>query len=126
MWPLRTVGILYLLSGLWCAFQYQLAAGFIGYTLDEPAGTVEFISVYGGIQIGIALAALYFSYKPELANVATLFALFISVGLLAFRVVSMGLFGFNAALLGMAVIELLIVGLLIFQLTRLQRKPRQG
>lgn len=116
MWPLRIVGILYLLSGLWCTFQYQLAAEYIGYTLVEPTGAVEFLSVYGGIQVGLAFAALYFSFKPHQAQIASLFTLFISLGLLLFRCVSMSLLAASPALISMAVVELFIVLLLMYQL----------
>lgn len=116
MWPLNVVGILYLLSGVWCTFRYQLAAGYVGYELQGNKGAVEFLSVYGGIQLGLALAVLYFSFKKEHVRVATQFTMFISVGLLLFRGGSMSLLGSDPALWVMASVELFIVLLLAYQL----------
>ena len=45
----RGVGILYLLSGLWCALKPELAAEFLGLHFSTSAGKAEFFSVYGRV-----------------------------------------------------------------------------
>jgi predicted RND superfamily exporter protein len=117
--------MLYLLSGLWCTFQYQLAAKYVGYVLVENRAVVEFLSVYGGIQVGLALAVFYFSGRPKGSRDAVLFTLFISLGLFAYRVGAMSLLGSDPALLAMACVELVIVILLVYQLLHQLRKERK-
>lgn len=115
----RLVGLLYLVSGLWCGFQAHLAAEFVGYTLSDPIGLVEFVSVYGGIQVGIGLAILFLSRIKAFALSAVIFSLFISASLLAFRLIALVSIGVSDNLLMMAGVECLIVVLLVMQYRRL-------
>lgn len=115
MWPLRLVGGVYLLSGLWCAINPQLAAGFLGFNL-LPHGLTEFFSVYGGLQVGLALAMIFASFKREYLAGAIFFAWMTSLGLLAFRILAILIYGGNTGVYAMAALELAIVALLSWPL----------
>jgi len=105
MLAFRCVGLLYLLSGMWCALRPQLAAEFLGFTLNSPLGLAEFFSVYGGLQCGIALAILITSFIPSYRIASSFFALIVSLGLFAFRSVSALLIDQSAPLLFMLCLE---------------------
>ena len=120
MWPLRIVGGLYLVSGLWCALNPELAAGFLGFTL-LPNGLTEFFSVYGGLQVGLAMAMILASTKPEYLAGGVFFAWVTSLGLLAFRIMGVLLYGGDAGIYAMAVLELGIVLLLSWPLLQAQK-----
>lgn len=109
---LRVVGVLYLLSGLWCAWQPVAASGFLGFVLNSELAFSEFFSVYGGLQVGLGLAMLGASFRPAYIEAALYFAYVFSISLFLFRVVSAWLWGWNMALLGMLVLEAVLATLL--------------
>lgn len=120
MWPLRIVGGLYLVSGLWCALNPELAAGFLGFTLLQN-GLTEFFSVYGGLQVGLAMAMILASFKPAYLAGGVFFAWVTSLGLLGFRIMGVLLYGADAGVYAMAALELAIVLLLTWPLFKPQK-----
>jgi hypothetical protein len=108
MWVLKVVGSLYFVSGFWCAFKPALAASFLGFTLSD-IGLSEFVSVYGGLQVGLGLAMLLSSTKPSYIEAAVFFALITSAGLLAFRIFAISSIAANNGVYAMAVLEGAIV-----------------
>lgn len=114
MWTLRTVGLIYLLSGIWCALKPELAAGFLGFSLT-PAGRSEFFAVYGGLQVGIALAMIMSSLHKGYIEGALYFSLVLSAGLLGFRLLGMGMIEANSGLMAMAILEAVFVAVLVRQ-----------
>lgn len=105
---LRVVGWLYLLSGGWCAFAPELAAGFLGFSFTGNTGYAEFFAVYGGLQVGLGAAIVMCSLSSRYIEAALYFSAILSSGLLTFRIVGMLLYGFNSELAGMALLETLI------------------
>ena len=105
MLAFRSVGILYLLSGLWCAIQPELAANFLGFKFSHAAGKAEFFSVYGGLQFGIAVAILGSSIIPAYRLGASFFAFIFSLGFFVFRLLSLALIDQSSALIYMACLE---------------------
>lgn len=120
MWSLRIVGLLYLLSGLWCAINPELAASFLGFSLTD-IGLSEFVSVYGGLQVGLALAMLISSCNPRYIEASVFFALVTSLGLFLFRVIAVISIAANPGVYAMAVLELIIVLLLASTYHRLRQ-----
>jgi hypothetical protein len=114
MWALRSVGILYLLSGLWCALNPQLASDFLGF-MATNTGLSEFFSVYGGLQVGLGLAMLIASAKPDYVEASLLFALITSLGLLMFRLIALVKFDATEGIYAMAMLETVFVIVLGFQ-----------
>ncbi|MFT7184730.1 MAG: hypothetical protein ACI84K_000096 [Pseudohongiellaceae bacterium] len=118
MLAFRSVGILYLLSGLWCALKPELAAGFLGLEFSHVAGKAEFFSVYGGLQVGIAIAILACSLIPTYQLGASFFAFLVSFGLFGFRLLSVISIDQSSVLIYMLFFE----GFLAFLLFMVWRK----
>lgn len=110
----RLIGILYVVSGCWCAFQLDLAAGFLGFQFFSEAGRAEFFAVYGGLQVGLGLAFLLTSFKLVYLEASMYFSAIFSSLLALFRLVSLFVFGFIDSLVVMFVLEVLIASLLWF------------
>ena len=105
---LRVVGCLYVLSGGWCAFSPELAAGFLGFSFTGSTGYAEFFAVYGGLQLGLGAAIVLCSLNRRYIEAAFYFSAILSTGLLIFRILGMLLYGFSPELAGMALLETLI------------------
>jgi hypothetical protein len=85
---LRVVAALYALSGLWCLFQSETAAAYVGYGASSSVAAAEFFTVYGGIQLGLGLA-MWLGAKIERYQEATLFfAMVFSLVLVTARLIS--------------------------------------
>ncbi len=108
MWALRSIGILYLLSGLWCALNPQVASEFLGYMLTN-VGLSEFFAVYGGLQVGLGVAMLVASIKTEYIEASLLFASITSLGLLVFRLIALVRFDASEGIVAMVILEAVIV-----------------
>jgi hypothetical protein len=108
MWALRSIGILYLLSGLWCALNLQVASEFLGYMLTN-VGISEFFAVYGGLQVGLGVAMLIASIKTEYIEASLLFASITSLGLLVFRLIALVRFDASEGIVAMVILEAVIV-----------------
>lgn len=104
----RLFGCLYLVSGLWCAFQSELAAKFLGFELLTGLGRSEFLSVYGGLQLGIGAAMLVSSFKAEYLEASVYFSAIFSTFLAVFRMASFVIFGIIDEFIFMLVLEVLM------------------
>jgi hypothetical protein len=108
-------------SGLWCAFQPELAASFLGFTLND-IGLSEFVSVYGGLQVGLGMAMLLSCTKPDYLEGAVFFALITSLGLFIFRLIAISSIAANGGVYAMAILEGVIVLALFLQFRSLLRR----
>jgi len=89
------VGLIYLGLSLWCSFAPQHTSGVVGLDLRPGAGDVEFLTVYGGLEMGLATLLLMPLCWPDSLK-STLWAcvlvhacivLFRSIGFIAYGVV---------------------------------------
>ena len=110
----RICGFLYLVSGVWCALQLELASGFLGFVLETELAKSEFFSVYGGLQIGLGLSMLITSLQPRYLEASLFYSAIFSSTLAVFRMLSFLVFGVVQALLMLLIIELLIACVLCF------------
>ena len=108
----RLFGFLYLVSGLWCAFQSELAAKFLGFELAIGLGDSEFLSVYGGLQLGMGIAMLVSSFKAEYLDARVYFSAIFSSFLALFRMFSFVKFGFMDEFIFMFVLEVFMGAIL--------------
>lgn len=108
----RLFGFLYLVSGLWCVFQAELAAKFLGFELATGLGKSEFLSVYGGLQLGIGIAMLVSSFKAEYLEASVYFSAIFSSFLALFRMFSFVKFGFMDEFIFMFVLEVFMGAIL--------------
>jgi len=120
MWSLRIVGILYLLSGLWCAANPATSANFLGFIIVDQ-GLTEFFSVYGGLQLGLGAAMILSSLKPQFLLGGLFFALVTSSGLLMARLVALINYGGNEGIYAMTILETVIVIILAIPFYRAQK-----
>jgi hypothetical protein len=104
----RVFGFLYLVSGLWCVFQLELVAGFIGFELLAEIGQSEFFTVYGGLQVGIGMSMLMTSLKAEYLEAGVYFSAIFSSFLALFRVSSFVVYGFIESFGVIVVLEVFI------------------
>ena len=110
----RLIGILYIVSGCWCAFRLDLAADFLGVQCYSEGGRAEFFAVYCGLQVGLGLAFLLSSFKSVYLEASMYFSAIFSSLLALFRLVSLFVFGFIGSLVVMFVLEVLIASFLWF------------
>ena len=108
----RSVGFLYFASGLWCAFQLDLATNFLGFYNLSEKGVGEFFSVYGGLQVGIGLAIVLCSFRDNYREAGVYFSAIFSTLLVVFRLSSFVLYGGLESFAIMAVLEVLIAFIL--------------
>lgn len=106
----NAIAILYVLSGLWCSFQPLKSMGFLGYAEVRhiEASVAEFVTVYGGLQLGIGLAMLTANLFPQYYGGTLLFAAVLSLLLIFMRVVSMMTYGWFEEGLMMGGLELVL------------------
>ena len=53
---LTIVGLVYLGLALWCSLQPQTTSDKVGFQLRGGSGLSEFVTVYGGLEFGLAVA----------------------------------------------------------------------
>jgi len=105
MISLRIVGVLYLVSGLWCALNIEVSAHFLGIVLTNAVARSEFLSVYGGLQIGLGVAAILSSFRRDYHEGALYFSAIYSTSLFVFRCMSVFMGSQQSAVIGMCVLE---------------------
>ncbi|WP_298862971.1 DUF4345 family protein [uncultured Gimesia sp.] len=117
---LALMGILYVLLALWCAIAPESTSQSVGFTLQPGSGQSEFLTVYGGLELGLALVFLW----PLLQRAVTQFSLGVCLmvhgSLVLFRTVGFFLFtGFESTTFYLAGGEWLIF---LISLTLLYRQ----
>lgn len=85
---------LYLLSGLWCTFMAERSMTFLGYEATSQFSVGEFITVYGGLQIGIGLAMIAVNWLPQYFGGTLFFATVFSIVLILARIATLITYGF--------------------------------
>ena len=123
MITLRVIGALYLLSGIWCAWQVELASAFLGFTLSGELAHSEFFSVYGGLQVGLGIAMLGASFRAGYIEAALYFAYVFSITLFLFRVASSLLWGWSSTVLAMLILEAILATTLCIVWAKSRHKP---
>ncbi len=90
---LAIVGALYVFLAGWCAVQPVKTAKSIGYDLVGGGGLSEYVTVYGGIQLALALIFLWPLYRVEDTNAALAVCLVVHASLVVFRTAGFFMFG---------------------------------
>lgn len=80
---------LYAVFGLWCALRLDATAASLGYTTLSSSGRSEYLTVYGGLQWGLALIFLYLASKPELHRAGVVIALALYAPIVLHRMISL-------------------------------------
>ena len=89
---LTAIGLLYFWLAAWCSFQPAETSGLVGFQLRPGSGQSEFLTVYGGLELGLALTLLWPLIQSSATRLALLNCTLIHGCLVLFRGVSFFLF----------------------------------
>jgi hypothetical protein len=103
---------LYAAFSILCSMNVPGTSSALGYKSLSPSGHSEYLTVYGGLQIGLALFFGAAAYRPEWNRPALLMALCLYAGIFLFRSISvMKHWPVEKTTLGVASLELaLLIG----------------
>jgi len=100
---------IYLLLAGWCALAPARTAAAVGYASLTRSGQVEYLTIYGGLQLGLAILFAWFAWSQQMRTGLVLalalyapIVLFRSIGLLRWWPV-------ETATLALAVVEWLML-----------------
>lgn len=92
--------VIYAAFSVWCALAPQQTATFLGLGRLNPAGEAEYLTVYGGLQGGLAVFYLLAALLPVHQRTALMFSVCLYGGLVLFR--SLAIAGIGWSQLGNA------------------------
>ena len=107
---LTLVGGLYVFLGIWCSFLPGRASKTVGFELTPGSGQSEFLTVYGGLEVGMGLIFLWPLLKPGETEFALKACLIIHACLVLFRSIGFAAFqNFDPATYKLAIGEWVIL-----------------
>ena len=77
--------VLYALSAAWCSLRWAATSRSLGYLALDAGGRSEYLTVYGGLQLGLALCFAWTALRPELHRTGLLLALALYLPIVLFR-----------------------------------------
>ncbi|MDY6830167.1 MAG: DUF4345 family protein [Pseudomonadota bacterium] len=105
MWTLMPFGLIYLGLGFWCLAAPEIAAGGIDYLLQSDTARAEFITIYGGLDLGVGLAMLWCGWIPRLRLGALVFSAIFSLCIALTRSATLLAYSTSSLLVQLAVVE---------------------
>jgi hypothetical protein len=85
---LTVVSLLYFALAIWCTVAPHVTAGKVGFQLNGGSGQSEFVTVYGGLEFGMALIFLLAVFREETVGYGLLACVIIHTSLVVFRTAS--------------------------------------
>lgn len=76
---------LYILFALWCTIAPTKTSEVVGLAFRSGSGKSEYITVYGGLEFGVAMFFLITAIRPELNRAGLLFGLLLYACLVLWR-----------------------------------------
>lgn len=83
------VGFIYVALAMWCSLQPSVMSAKVGFQLKPGSGESEFVTVYGGLEFGLALVILSAAFRPKLLKFGVQACVLIHVSLVVFRSISL-------------------------------------
>ena len=80
---------LYLVFAVMCVSNVTGTASALGYKTLSASGHSEYVTVYGGLQVGLAIFFAVAAYQPEWHRVGLLMALCLYAAIVIFRLASL-------------------------------------
>ncbi len=77
--------LLYLILSIWCFIKPIGTAKYLGYTFLNNNGKIEYITVYAGLEIGIAVFLAIAGFSPSIKISGLIFCVCIYVGSMIIR-----------------------------------------
>lgn len=85
---LSIVALIYLGLAIWCSVQPSVTSQKVGFELKGGSGHSEFMTVYGGLEFGIALVLLASLFRSDTLTFGVLACVLIHASLVVFRSIS--------------------------------------
>ena len=120
---LFSIGILYFGLGIWCTVLPVQTAASLGFSFFDT-GIVEYVVVYGGLEVGLGLPMMYAAFRRKLFPGIYFITTFFSLCLAIFRLVMILSKGATSTLYILFGTEILI--LLLLLTLNLKRAPKEG
>lgn len=89
---LIATALIYAALAIWCSLQPNITSAKVGFSLEGDTGRSEFLTVYGGLEMGLALILLACVFRPEFTTAGVVGCVLIHGSLVAFRSVSLVLY----------------------------------
>ena len=89
---LTLVGAMYLGLAVWCSVSPAVTSDKVGFDLKPGSGQSEFLVIYGGLELGLALIFLLPLIRADCLTSSLLGCVLIHACLVAFRTVSLFLY----------------------------------
>jgi len=108
---------LYLLLAIWCTVKHAQTSRASGFVALDNSGHSEYLVIYGGLQLGLAVFFWYLGAHAEHHRVGVLFSLMLYAPIVLYRVATVIAFSpVSGITMGIAALEtlLLISALLLF------------
>ncbi|MCA9261955.1 MAG: hypothetical protein KDA61_22210 [Planctomycetales bacterium] len=86
---LACVAAIYAGLGVWCTWQPETTSRKVGFELVNASGRSEYVTVYGGLEIGLALVFAASLYRPETVSFGILASVLLHAALVVFRSVTL-------------------------------------
>ena len=58
--------VIYFLFAVWCAFAPARTAAAVGYATLTRSGQTEYLTIYGGLQLGLAFLFAWFAWSQQM------------------------------------------------------------
>ena len=101
---------LYLLFAVWCTVGMSRTAPAMGFTALANGGRSEYLAIYGGLQVGLAIAFWLLARNSSWHGPGILFAIALYAPIVLFRLVSLARFWpVGPVTLGTAVLEVVLL-----------------
>lgn len=85
---LAVVSLIYFSLAIWCSVQPEVTSKKVGFELKGGSGQSEFMTVYGGLEFGIALVLLASLFRADSVGLGVLACVLIHASLVVFRTIS--------------------------------------
>lgn len=107
---LTVIAVIYLVFAVWCAAKPETTAGSLGLRLDLGSGQSEYVTVYGGFQLALAILFLWPWLDASVLTFSLTTCLIIHACLVLFRTLGFVLFsGIRPMTIGFAASEWVVM-----------------
>lgn len=101
--------IAYAALAIICTVRHRASARGTGYADLTAGGHSEFLTVYGGLQLGLAIGYFFAAWNPEYTRAALIFSVCLYAPIVLYRIISVITFRVRAPItLGTGALELVL------------------
>ena len=113
-------GVIFSLYGVACFVDPAIPAGYMGVDLNDTGGPVEFIAMYGGLQLAVGLYLAYCAFSPGKLRQGLVVLAVVTAGLGIARSIGLMRLGIDSYNLAAAVYELTTMVIALVAMKRQQ------